>query len=166
LNHLRLYMIVFGVLVSLPLAFVAWRTYGALDREAQAQVRFFSERLLDEIEAELADLVRREEDRAVDEYRHTLVQDGGTIPSPLARTPAESFILGYFQNNPDGSFQTPMVRMGTPCPTVLPIGSGSFGRSTRFSTSASSSPGCRRRPRFRSRPSSPKKSSPPLPTGI
>jgi signal transduction histidine kinase len=116
LNHLRLYMIVFGVLVSLPLAFVAWRTYGALDREAQAQVRFFSERLLDEIEAELADLVRREEDRAVDEYRHTLVQDGGTIPSPLARMPAESFILGYFQNNPDGSFQTPMAEDGDPMP--------------------------------------------------
>jgi len=116
LNHLRLYMIVFGVLVSLPLAFVAWRTYGALDREAQAQVRFFSERLLDEIEAELADLVRREEDRAVDEYRHTLVQGGGTIPSPLARTPAENFILGYFQNNPDGSFQTPLAEDGTPMP--------------------------------------------------
>jgi hypothetical protein len=56
------------------LVFVAWRTYGALDRETQAQVRFFAERLLDEIEAELADLVRREENRAVDEYRFTLVQ--------------------------------------------------------------------------------------------
>ena len=119
MKHLRLYMIVFGVLVSLPLAFVAWRTYGALDREAQAQVRFFSERLLDEIEVELADLVRREEDRAVDEYRHTLVQDGGTIPSPLARTPAESFILGYFQNNPDGSFQTPLAEDGNPLPAFL-----------------------------------------------
>jgi two-component system, OmpR family, phosphate regulon sensor histidine kinase PhoR len=119
LKHLRLYMIVFGVLVSLPLAFVAWRTYGALDREAQAQVRFFSERLLDEIEVELADLVRREEDRAVDEYRHTLVQDGGPIPSPLARTPAESFILGYFQNNPDGSFQTPLAEDGGPLPAGL-----------------------------------------------
>ena len=55
MKRLRLYMIIFCVLVSLPLAFVAWRTYGALDREIQAQVRFFSERLLDEIEAELAD---------------------------------------------------------------------------------------------------------------
>jgi signal transduction histidine kinase len=103
-------MIIFCVLVSLPLAFVAWRTYGALDREVQAQVRFFSERLLDEIEAELADLVRREENRAVDEYGHTLVQENGTLPSPLAHLPVEAFILGYFQNNPDGSFQTPLVK--------------------------------------------------------
>jgi len=112
LKRLRLYMIIFCVLVSLPLAFVAWRTYGALDRETQAQVRFFAERLLDEIEAELADLVRREENRAVDEYRYTLVQESGKIPSPLARLPVETFILGYFQNNPDGSFQTPLVKEG------------------------------------------------------
>ena len=110
MKRLRRYMVVFFVMVSLPLAFVAWRTYGALDREAQAQVRFFSERLLDEIEAELADLVRQEENRAVDEYRHTLVQESGNILSPLARVPVETFILGYFQNNPDGSFQTPLVK--------------------------------------------------------
>ncbi len=110
MKRLRFYMIIFCVLVSLPLAFVAWRTYGALDREVQAQVRFFSERLLDEIEAELADLVRREENRAVDEYGHTLVQENGTSPSPLAHLPGEAFILGYFQNNPDGSFQTPLVK--------------------------------------------------------
>lgn len=109
MKRLRLYMIVFCVLVSLPLTFVAWRTYATLNREAQAQVRFFSERLLDEIETELSELVQREEGRVVDEYRHTLVQDGGTLPSPLAETPVEPFIIGYFQNNPDGSFQTPLV---------------------------------------------------------
>lgn len=110
MKKLRRFMMLFCVLVALPLAFVAWRTYEALDREAGAQVRFFSERLLDEIEAELADLVRREENRAVDEYRHTLVQAGGTVRSPLAGIPVETFILGYFQNNPDGSFQTPLVQ--------------------------------------------------------
>ena len=119
MKRLRLYMIIFCTLVSLPLAFVAWRTFGALDREVQAQVSFFSERLLDEIEAELADLVRSEEDRAVDEYRHTLVQGGGKIPSPLARLPDQAFILGYFQNNPDGSFQTPLVEEGEELPAGL-----------------------------------------------
>ena len=119
MKRLRLYMIIFCVLVSLPLAFVAWRTYGALDREVQAQVRFFAERLLDEIEAELADLVRREENRSVDEYGHTLVQEGGTTPSPLARLPVEAFILGHFQNNPDGSFQTPLVADGEDLPADL-----------------------------------------------
>lgn len=109
MKRLRLSMIIFCVLLALPMAFVAWRTYGALDREARSQVRFFADRLLEEIESELADIVRREENRAVDEYRHTLVQDGGTAQSPLSRTPVEPYILGYFQNNPDGSFQSPLV---------------------------------------------------------
>lgn len=109
MRKLRLYMIVFCLLVSLPLAFVAWRTYTTLNREARSQVRFFAGQLLDEIEAELSQLVRREESRAVDEYSHTLVQEGRRVTSPLAGIPKEAFILGYFQNNPDGTFQTPLV---------------------------------------------------------
>ncbi|BBO79987.1 hypothetical protein DSCO28_05530 [Desulfosarcina ovata subsp. sediminis] len=109
MKRLRGYMILFGVLLTLPLAFVAWRTYGALDREAEAQVRFFADRLLDDMEAELADLVQQEERRTVDEYRHTMIQKGRPVTSPLARQAQQPFILGYFQNNPDGSFQTPLV---------------------------------------------------------
>lgn len=109
MNRLRLYMIVFAVLVSLPLAFVVWRADAALDREARAQMRFFADQLLDDIEAELGELVRREENRVVDEYQPAPAQDGAATPSPLAGLPAEGFILGYFQNNPDGSFQTPLA---------------------------------------------------------
>lgn len=119
MKKLRLSMFLFGILISLPLAFVAWRTYGSLNRESHSQVRFFADRFLDEIEAELAELVRREEDRAVDEYRHNMVQPGGTMVSPLSRVPAEDYILGYFQNNPDGSFQTPLVEDGKDVPTAL-----------------------------------------------
>ncbi|WP_372680917.1 sensor histidine kinase [Desulfosarcina sp.] len=119
MKRLRIYMIIFSVLVTLPLVFVAWRTYGALDREVQAQVRFFAERLLDEIEAELAELVRREENRAVDEYGHNRVTEKGTTPSPLSRLPDQAFILGYFQSNPDGSFQTPLVEDGQDPPVGL-----------------------------------------------
>jgi signal transduction histidine kinase len=119
LKKLRLTMIVFVVLISLPLAVVVWRTFGSLDRESRSQVRFFAEQLLDEIEVELSDLVRQEENRAVDEYRHTMVQSHGTVVSPLARVPADSFILGYFQNNPDGSFQTPLVEDGKDVPFAL-----------------------------------------------
>ncbi|WP_319525912.1 HAMP domain-containing sensor histidine kinase [uncultured Desulfosarcina sp.] len=109
MRKLRLYMIVFCLLVSLPLAFVAWRTYITLNREARSQVRFFAGQLLDEIEAELSELVRREESRAVDEYSHTLMQEGRKLISPLAGIPKETYILGYFQNNPDGTFQTPLT---------------------------------------------------------
>ena len=126
MKRLRLYMIVFGVLVSLPLAFVAWRTYGALDREVQAQVRFFSERLLDEIEGELADLVRREENRAVDEYHHTLVQESGTIRSPLAQFTRRDVYSGVFPeqsgrflpNPAGGGWRGPACRSCRPGPAA------------------------------------------------
>ena len=101
-------MILFGVLLTLPLGFVAWRTFAALDREAEAQARFFAEKLLDGMEAELAELVRREEGRPVDAYGVANPDNGQTESSPLTHPPAESFLLGYFQNNPDGSFQTPL----------------------------------------------------------
>ncbi len=110
MKKLRLTMVLFVVLISVPMTVVVWRTYASLDRESRSQVRFFSEQLFDAIEADLADLVRREEKRAVDEYGHTMVAaDGRTLVSPLAGVPAEPYILGYVQNNPDGSFQTPLV---------------------------------------------------------
>jgi signal transduction histidine kinase len=118
LSKLRFYMIVFAVLVSLPVAFVAWRTDAALDREARAQMRFFAEQLLDAIEAELSDMVRREENRAVDEYQPVLMHGGAASPSPLAKPPEDGFILGYFQNNPDGSFQTPLAADSAQAPVA------------------------------------------------
>lgn len=109
MKKLRLFMVFFCVLLSLPLAYVAWRTSKALDRETQAQVRFFAEQLLDEIEHELTELVRREENRSIDAYGS---RNGEIGPSSLSRPPDEVFILGYFQNNPDGSFQTPLPKEG------------------------------------------------------
>ncbi len=109
MKRLGLFMVLFFVTISVPLAFVAIRTYVALDREAQAQIAFFAKQLLDEIESELTDMVRKEETRAVDEYRHTMVNQAGVVISPLAKTPNVSYVLGYLQNNPDGSFQSPLT---------------------------------------------------------
>ena len=36
--------------------------------------------------------------------------------SPLSNLPAQNYILGYFQNNPDGSFQTPLTQPGKTIP--------------------------------------------------
>ena len=119
MKKLRLTMIAFVILISLPLSVVVWRTFGSLDRESRSQVRFFAEQILDEIEVQMSHLVRREEDRAVDEYQHTMVTSQGTVASPLARVPVESYIMGYFQNNPDGSFQTPLVDDGKDIPLTL-----------------------------------------------
>jgi signal transduction histidine kinase len=110
MKRLKLFISIFCLAVSLPLAYVIWQTYTGLAQEERAQLHFFCQTLFDEMEAELAALVQREENRAVDEYHHTLADDDLSAPlSPLARQLPDDFILGYFQNNPDGSFQTPMV---------------------------------------------------------
>jgi hypothetical protein len=103
-RRLKLLILLFCLAISLPLAYVVIQTYRGLDQEERAQLRFFSETLFNEIEADLAQLVQREERRAVDEYHFS-----GSQESPLSRPPSEPFILGYLQNNPDGSFQTPLV---------------------------------------------------------
>ena len=104
MKRLKLLIVLFCLAVSLPLAYVIVQTYNGLDQEERAQMRFFSEALFDEIEQELAQLVQREENRAVDEYHFSHVQAPLLNPSST-----ENYILGYLQNNPDGSFQTPLV---------------------------------------------------------
>ncbi len=110
MRRLKVLILIFLLAVSLPLAFVAWQSYQSLAQEEHAQLRFFSEALFDEMERELAVLVAREENRAVDEYNATLDRGrDGLQKSPLNQPPKEGYILGYLQNNPDGSFQSPLV---------------------------------------------------------
>ncbi len=83
-----------------------------MKREEAAALRFFGAALLESMEDELARVVQREEARAVDEYASVLAADRGAGEgelSPLANQPTEPWIVGYFQSNPDGSFQTPHV---------------------------------------------------------
>ncbi len=110
MKRFKLFLSIFCLAVSLPLVYVIWQTYTGLAREERGQLRFFCEALFDEMEAELAALVQREENRAVDEYQPTRTErDSGLPPLPLAQPPADSYLLGYLQNNPDGSFQTPLA---------------------------------------------------------
>jgi signal transduction histidine kinase len=60
--------------------------------------------------------VEIEENRPVDAYHHTEAppagQEGSQKISPLASLPVEPYIFAYLQNNPDGSFQTPLLGDG------------------------------------------------------
>ena len=114
MNRLKLFILLFFIAVSFPLGFVIWHSYLGLEQEERAQLRFFSEKLFDQMEGDLAELVQQEEIRTVDEYQYFLAsaeEKGGDTEqvSPLATPPREDFILGYLQNNPDGSMQTPQV---------------------------------------------------------
>ena len=115
MKRLRVLILIFCVALSIPLAYVVFRTYRGLEQEEVGELRYFAETLFDKMEEELASLVLKEEGRAIDEYRHNYppsdeVRDfEGMSGFPLFEPSPKSYILGYLQNNPDGSFQTPWV---------------------------------------------------------
>ncbi len=114
MKRLKLLMIIFFIALSIPLAYFILRAYQSLEQEEIAELQYFATTLFDEMEAELGALILREEKRAVDEYNYYLSPNSVTDESefnrsPLSRFSKETYILGYFQNNPDGSFQTPLI---------------------------------------------------------
>jgi signal transduction histidine kinase len=100
MKSLRRLILIFAIGVALPLAYLVVQAYRSLEAEEAATLGFFAETLFDELQESVAAILRREEIRPIDAYAEFSA-------SPLAGLPAESFIRGYFQNNPDGSFQTP-----------------------------------------------------------
>ena len=118
MKRLKILILIFCVSVSVPLGYFVWQTYRGLAQEEAATLRFFANTLFDEIEQALTTLVQREEARVIDEYNFFMSSAGrfqdetDANRSPLSRLPAENYILGYFQNNPDGSFQTPLAQNG------------------------------------------------------
>ncbi|MFZ2631861.1 MAG: histidine kinase dimerization/phospho-acceptor domain-containing protein, partial [Desulfosalsimonadaceae bacterium] len=100
MKRIQLFMIIFFIGLSIPLGYFIVRTHQGLDQEERAELRYFADTLFYEMEKELSDLVLREEGRNIEEY---------TASSKLSALPEEAYILGYFQNNPDGSFQTPLT---------------------------------------------------------
>ena len=112
MTRLKLLIALFCLAVSLPLAYVVYQTYVGLEQEEKAQMRFFAETMFDQMEAELAVLIQREEGREVDEYGYFRAPgdfSGERPVSPLADGSYDQYIYGYLQNNPDGSFQTPLI---------------------------------------------------------
>ncbi len=115
MKKLKLLIIIFSLALSIPLGYFVLKTYRGLEQEEAATLSYFAETLFDEMERNLALMVQREESRAVDEYNYYVspsfrqADEGRLQPSPLSQPVGENYILGYFQNNPDGSFQTPLV---------------------------------------------------------
>ena len=118
MKKLKLLILIFSLALCIPLAFFVFKTYRGLAQEEAATLRYFAETLFDEMEQALAVLVQTEEGRAIDEFNYHVFPSGGQrgdeapLQSPLSQIPRENYILGYFQNNPDGSFQTPLVESG------------------------------------------------------
>ncbi|MGW8301891.1 MAG: sensor histidine kinase, partial [Desulfobacterales bacterium] len=115
MKRLQILILIFCVTLSVPLGYFVLRTYRGLEQEETATLSFFANTLFDEMEQALEALVQMEEARAIDEYNFYMSPAAGGLEknrSPLSHLPAQPYILGYFQNNPDGSFQTPLAQTG------------------------------------------------------
>ena len=116
MRSLKLIIILFFLFLSLPLTYVVWQSYTRLAQEERDQLRYFSETLFDQMEKELAELIEKEENRAVDEYTAVVDQPDKELTTSEI---SSKYILGYLQNNPDGTFQTPSVAASSNEATLL-----------------------------------------------
>ena len=118
MKRLQILILIFCLSLSIPLGYFVVRTYRGLEQEESAALRYFANTLFDRMEQALETLVQLEEGRAIDEYNFFMSPAGryrdsaNEERSPLSSLPAQKYILGYFQNNPDGSFQTPLTQPG------------------------------------------------------
>ena len=93
-------ILIFAVGLAFPLGYLSLQAYRSLDAEEAQTLGYFTDALFDEKQASTSDLNRRKEARHVDAY-------SGPAASARSGLPAEDYIRGYFQNDPDGGFQTP-----------------------------------------------------------
>jgi signal transduction histidine kinase len=116
----RLRRLVLGSLLCLamPLALLLSRVYTQLEREVVYQYRVAAEEAVYRLNQRLADMLQAEENRAFDEYSflkvttNPLLQGTAVTTSPLSELPPKSAVpgvIGYFQINPDGSVQSPVL---------------------------------------------------------
>jgi signal transduction histidine kinase len=113
---LRLWVLAVG-LVGLVgggfLGLLGWATVGTMRAES-ARHRDVARRIVDAMEAELSDLVAREEARSFLEYRAYYLPErnaglGNVVRSPLTDAPEDPMITGYFQRDPDGTVHSPSL---------------------------------------------------------
>lgn len=117
-RRLRLLLCTSLLLLSLPLGLLLQRVYRQLAREVMYQYRSAAEEVVSNINQRLADVLQTEEQRPFDDYSFlkvttsTLFKISAIAASPLSELPPQSAVpgvLGYFQINPDGTLQSPVL---------------------------------------------------------
>jgi len=130
--QLRAVLILFFLALAVPLLLLFQRIYWQLENEMLFQLRSTSDELVSRINTRLQEILLPEETRPFDEYNFYKVDQiplqasKGLIYSPLSEYPPKNTIpglIGYFQVNPDGSLQSPIVpklEEGEVVPTLAP----------------------------------------------
>jgi two-component sensor histidine kinase len=94
-------LVLLALAVLVPAALLVDRALRGATAEQMARHRAVAERLFDEMERALSDLVEREEARPIEAFR-------ATGAARIAELPPERFVLGYFQIEADGRVTTPL----------------------------------------------------------
>jgi len=99
MRALRRRFLLVGVGVLVPVALLVWRALGSVAVERRMRHEVVAERLFDEMERALSDLLAREEARPVEAYGA-----GGAVP--LAPAADQPFVVGWFEIDPSGAVRT------------------------------------------------------------
>jgi two-component system phosphate regulon sensor histidine kinase PhoR len=117
-RRLRLLLCASLLCVALPLTLLLSRVYQYLTQEVFYQYRSAAEEMVKQVNQRLADILQGEELRPFDEYSflkvtaNPLFKNSAIIASPLSELPPQSAVpgvIGYFQINPDGSLNSPVL---------------------------------------------------------
>ncbi len=117
-RRLRLLLCASLLCVALPLTLLLSRVYQYLAQEVFYQYRSAAEEMVKQVNQRLADILQGEELRPFDEYSflkvtaNPLFKNSAIIASPLSELPPQSAVpgvIGYFQINPDGSLNSPVL---------------------------------------------------------
>ena len=118
MRRLRLLLCASLLCVALPLTLLLSRVYQYLAQEVFYQYRSAAEEVVKQVNQRLGDILQGEELRPFDEYSflkvtaNPLFKNSAIIASPLSELPPQSAVpgvIGYFQINPDGSLNSPVL---------------------------------------------------------
>ncbi len=112
-------LLLFFITASLPIYYLLQTVYAQLENEAYFSARHQAEKLVDQLELNIQQLLAAEQNRPIAEYSFfnvlenpLLSESTGVKFSPLSVVPAKTDIkglIGYFQINTDGSFHLPAL---------------------------------------------------------
>jgi signal transduction histidine kinase len=112
MRRFRILFAAIAVVVVVPVGLLLQRAIASVELEKRARHQTVAERMFDEMERALSEMLTGEEERPFGQYSHEYVppgQDGGTpVRSPLAEAPRLPFIDAYFQIDPDGTLRSPL----------------------------------------------------------
>jgi signal transduction histidine kinase len=112
MRRFRILFVVVTIVLLVPLAMLVQRAVHSVELERRTRQQTVAERVFDEMERALSELLAREEDRPFGEYSYTYTPVGEPgnvrVRSPLAETPSLPFITGYFQIDPQGNLHSPL----------------------------------------------------------